>query len=318
MPKCKDLVGKQFNYLTVLEKTEKRKNGAVVWLCQCKCGNLKEATSGDLNAGRVTSCGCYNKEKVAECFVDITGKKFGRLTVLEKTEKRTKNRSIIWKCQCDCGCICEVSRDSLMQGTKSCGCLQKEKASKLGKNKGYDLTNRRFGKLVPLKLLENKKERTWLCQCDCGKQCEVSSNNLLRGHTSSCGCLKKSLGEYLIEKILIENQINFVPQYHNTTCRFLDTNYYAYFDFYIDNKYIIEFDGEQHFNPQCFNNMSQLDAKEQFEKTQEHDKYKNLWCKQNNIPLIRIPYTHLKELTINDLLLETSNFIVKEEKDEKN
>ena len=63
MPGCKNLVGKQFNYLTVLEKTNKRKNGAVIWLCQCKCGNLKEVTSGNLNAGRVTSCGCYNKKK---------------------------------------------------------------------------------------------------------------------------------------------------------------------------------------------------------------------------------------------------------------
>lgn len=31
MPGCKNLVGKQFNYLTVLEKTDKRKNGAVIW-----------------------------------------------------------------------------------------------------------------------------------------------------------------------------------------------------------------------------------------------------------------------------------------------
>lgn len=312
MPKCKDLTGKQFHYLTVLQKTEKRRSGAVVWLCKCKCGNLKEVTSGDLNAGRVTSCGCYNREKASKSFEDITGQRFGKLTVLEKTEKRASNRSIIWKCKCDCGNICEVSRDSLRKGTKSCGCLQKEKASESGKAFGYDLTNQRFGRLVPLKLLENKSERIWLCQCDCGKQCEVSARNLLRGHTSSCGCLKKSLGEYLIEKILKENNINFITQYHNDNCRFLDTNYHAYFDFYVDNKYIIEFDGEQHFNPQCFNNIPQLDAEDNFRKTQEHDKYKNQWCKQNNIPLIRIPYTHLRQITINDLLLETSDFIVNE------
>lgn len=310
MPGCKDLVGKQFNYLTVLKKTEKRKNGAVVWLCQCKCGNLKEATSGELNAKRITSCGCYNREKATKNFKDLTGKKFGKLTVLEKTEKRTRNRNIIWKCKCECGNICEISGDSLSKGTKSCGCLQKEKASELGKAGGYDLTNCRFGKLIPLKLLENKNERTWLCRCDCGNLCEVKAKNLLRYKVSSCGCLKKSLGEYIIENILKENNINFVAQYHNDTCKFLDTNYYAYFDFFVDNKYIIEFDGEQHFNPQCFNNLSQLKAKNNFKKTQEHDEYKNQWCKQNNIPLIRIPYTHLKKLCLEDLLLETSDFIV--------
>jgi hypothetical protein len=35
---------------------------------------------------------------------------------------------------------------------------------------------------------------------------------------------------------------------------------------------------------------------------------KNQWCKENNIPLIRIPYTHLKDLSIEDLILETSKF----------
>ena len=311
MPGCKNLIGKQFNYLTVLEKTNKRKNGAVIWLCQCKCGNLKEATSGDLNAGRVTSCGCYNKEKASLYFEDMTGQRFGKLTVLEKTDKRTSNRSVIWKCKCDCGNLCEVPRDSLIKGTKSCGCLQKEVASQIGKKFGYDLTNQHFGKLTAIKLIENREERTWLCQCDCGKQCEVTSKNLLRGHVSSCGCLKKSLGEYLIEKILKENNVPFISQYHNNSCKFIDTNYHAYFDFYINNKYIIEFDGEQHFNPQCFNNMSEKDAKEQFKKTQEHDKFKNNWCKENNIPLIRIPYTHLKNLCLEDLQLETSNFIYK-------
>lgn len=313
MPKCKDLTGQCFNYLTVLEKTNKRRNGAVVWLCRCKCGNLKEATSGDLNAKRVTSCGCYNQEKARKQFKDIMGQKFGRLTVLEKTDKRTSNRGIIWKCRCDCGNFCEISRDSLLKGTRSCGCLQREKAAMLCKQKGYDLTNQKFGKLTALKLLEDKNKRIWLCQCDCGKYCEVESKNLLRGHASSCGCLKKSLGEYLIEKILKENNITFITQYHSNACRFPDTNYYAYFDFFVNNQYIIEYDGEQHFNFQCLFGMTEEKAKKQFEKTKQHDKYKNEWCRNNNIPLIRIPYTHLKNLCLEDLLLETSSFIVMKE-----
>ena len=43
---------------------------------------------------------------------------------------------------------------------------------------------------------------------------------------------------------------------------------------------------------------------------QERDTYKNQWCKENNIPLIRIPYTHLNDLCLEDLLLETSKFII--------
>ena len=43
----------------------------------------------------------------------------------------------------------------------------------------------------------------------------------------------------------------------------------------------------------------------------KHDLIKSKWCKENNIPLIRIPYTHFDNLCLNDLLLETSNFIEK-------
>lgn len=78
------------------------------------------------------------------------------------------------------------------------------------------------------------------------------------------------------------------------------------FDFYVNNKYLIEYDGEQHFvqREKGWNDPEKLKA------TQERDNFKNNWCKENNISLIRIPYTHLKDLKIGDLLLETSKFIV--------
>lgn len=69
---------------------------------------------------------------------------------------------------------------------------------------------------------------------------------------------------------------------------------------------MIEFDGKQH----CVSN-GQFFTEEKVQQIQYRDKLKNQWCKNNNIPLIRIPYTHLKSLKLEDLLLETSNFIVK-------
>lgn len=317
MPKASNLIGQVFNYLTVIEKTDKRKNGSIVWNCQCKCGNIKEATSSDLNAGRVQSCGCYNKERVAENGNNLLGKRYGRLVVIEKMDKRSKNRCIYWKCKCDCGNECEVIGSNLVKenGTRSCGCIQKEKTSILGKQKGIDLAGQRFGKLTVIKLLEDAKERTWECKCDCGNIRIVKAKYLLNEHVSSCGCLKQSLGELKIKQILKENNIDYIPQYHTDSCRFLDTNYYAYFDFYVDNKYIIEYDGVQHFSNQYFKNIKGVDANERFIKTKEHDKYKNQWCKKNNIPLIRIPYTHLKNLCLEDLLLETTKWKVEMEND---
>lgn len=68
------------------------------------------------------------------------GDKFNKLTVLEKTDQRI-NRSIIYKCQCNCGNITYVKSTNLVKGyIKSCGCLQKEMASKYNKTHGLSNT----------------------------------------------------------------------------------------------------------------------------------------------------------------------------------
>ena len=81
---------------------------------------------------------------------DLTGKKFGRLTVVKRGDDRiTSNGSKVarWWCKCDCGNsdLVLVYGTSLKNGhTKSCGCLHKETAVKNGKNNKkyniYDLT----------------------------------------------------------------------------------------------------------------------------------------------------------------------------------
>lgn len=59
---------------------------------------------------------------------DLTGQKFGKLTVLEKTDKRQDGGSVVWKCKCDCGNICEISSKRLRNNINiSCGCYQKER-----------------------------------------------------------------------------------------------------------------------------------------------------------------------------------------------
>lgn len=54
-----------------------------------------------------------------------------------------------------------------------------------------DLTGKRFNKLVVLKDVGRDKQGgvLWLCKCDCGNTTTVSTNNIKRGHTKSCGCL---------------------------------------------------------------------------------------------------------------------------------
>ena len=68
----------------------------------------------------------------------LTNKKYGKLTVLEKTNKRQDGGSIVWKCKCDCGNIVEISSKRLQAGINvSCGCYQKER-QKYSMNKLHD------------------------------------------------------------------------------------------------------------------------------------------------------------------------------------
>ena len=64
--------------------------------------------------------------------LELSGKRFGRLTVIEKNGR--KNGSILWKCKCDCGNTAIISGTSLKNGnTKSCGCLHREMLAKRNK-----------------------------------------------------------------------------------------------------------------------------------------------------------------------------------------
>lgn len=121
---------------------------------------------------------------------DLTGQKFGRLTVINKT-KDDKNQTK-WLCQCSCGNTTTVNTKSLTTGhTKSCGCLRKDTLSEMTY---IDLTGQVFGKLTVIKRAEDyispkgQHSTQWLCECDCGNELIVRGGNLTNGHTQSCGC----------------------------------------------------------------------------------------------------------------------------------
>lgn len=116
----------------------------------------------------------------------------------------------------------------------------------------------------------------------------------------------KSKGERKITELLFQANISFITEKRFADCVFEDTKRPARFDFYINNKYLLEYDGQQHSKQ----GNGVFDNEEKFNKTQEHDKYKNEWCKNHNIPLIRIPYTHYNDICLDDLLLETTTYLV--------
>lgn len=241
--------------------------------------------------------------------IDLTGKVFNRLTVIKEHPERTPQGSVQWECQCECGNLVIVSGDNLRRNhTLSCGCLQKESAQK----RIINLVGQRFGKLVVVEKAPNphggnNRHTYWYCDCDCGnKHILKDGQNLKRDLTISCGCIGTSKGEYLIEEILTFNNISFEKEKTFDTCIFEDSGRKARFDFYLpEYNIIIEFDGYQHFRFTGY----EWNTEENYLKTVAHDKYKNQWCKDNQLKLIRIPYTHLSTLKLEDLL-ENSRFML--------
>lgn len=128
---AKDRVGTTVRGFKIIDY--KRENNRTYFYIICPvCGNKKWLRSDSLNNPKVVSCGCYNKENNFIKRIDITNKRYGRLTAIKQTKNRDKyNGSVIWICKCDCGKIVDVSYKNLARGeVKSCGCLQKETMSK--------------------------------------------------------------------------------------------------------------------------------------------------------------------------------------------
>ena len=230
---------------------------------------------------------------------DLTGQNFDGLIILERDynyikEHNLKSNRPYWKCQCPCGKIFTVCGSSLTRKDKPTRrCIECGNKSKI-----KDLTGMTFSNLKVLAIFGRTNDRhvTYNCQCTCGNKIVVRGRDLLSGHTKSCGCLN-SYGEYKILQLLQNNNINYEKQKTFSSCVFPNTNSLAKFDFYINNSFLLEFDGIQHYKiTGSWNN------EETFQRTQERDKFKNQWCKNNNIPLKRIPYWDLNKITIEDIM----------------
>ena len=240
--------------------------------------------------------------------INISGQRFNKLIALYPLEERLNN-VIVWHCKCDCGDECDVRGTHLRAGTvQSCGCYNKEQVSIRSK---ADLLNKQFGYLTVIKDTGERRNKrvVWLCKCKCGKEIKTTSENLVRGDRISCGCLTDSWGVTSIKQLLEENKINYETEKVFENCIYPETQARLRFDFFIDNKYLLEFDGKQHFIYTKNPNSSSWNNKEHFLQVQKRDQFKNNWCKRNNIPLIRIPYKN-KNIKLEDLLLETTKYRV--------
>lgn len=124
-----DYTGRTFGFLTVVRRVEDYVcpgNGKhyVRYECRCVCGKMTVVNALNLRNGSTISCGC---QKPVGVFQDLTGQRFGHLTVLCRVDDYVNGsgrKLIRYKCKCDCGNVIYVLANALRNGdTGSCGCV---------------------------------------------------------------------------------------------------------------------------------------------------------------------------------------------------
>lgn len=195
--KRKVTAGEQFGRWTVLDDCICTEKGERKWLCHCACGTKRYVLERSLLCNGSVSCGCLRKERAAQALsLDLTGKQFGELTVIQKIKKEHRHGTW-WLCQCSCGETYEVMGSLLVTGKRT-HCSGKSHK----RNYAYvDITGQKFGRLTALtpsgKRCDKKGSVIWKCRCECGNEVEISYNHLMYTNLKSCGCQKKEHSQKL-------------------------------------------------------------------------------------------------------------------------
>ena len=211
--------------------------------------------------------------------------------LLSEEYQNNKTKLLI---KCDKGHIYETTFDNLKRGRKCRECSGSKKHS-YEEVKDYLLS---FG----YELLSNeyKDNKTKLkMKCPNGHIIDLKFNHFKSG--VRCSKCKHSKGEEKIEQILNMYDIEYAREYKFKDCKLKKC---LPFDFYLPKYNIcIEYDGEQHYKIARNFNMDLLDLM----NIRYRDNYKTLFCKENNVKLIRISYLNFKNIEtiiINELNLK--------------
>ncbi len=223
-----NLTGMVFGRLTAIRQDMSLK-GHSYWICLCSCGIQKSVREKSLMHAITKSCGCLNKDPFSRKVEDLSGRIFGKLTVIRRDESKINiKKGSYWICQCECGNMAYPSRKSLMDGTRSCGCLQKDIAS--GKAKPYAGSDKnawlakykRRARDNNVEFTLTDEEFFTICSKNCF-YCDVPPSHKSHGYIT-----KKDVGQYLANGIdKIDPTIGYVI--YNCVpcckmCNFMKTN----------------------------------------------------------------------------------------------
>ena len=253
-------------------------------LCECQC---KNKTRQELRKSRMRTGEASKECKICrEQKTDISNQTINNLLIISKDNSRLDKNHTYYLCKCLCGNpqILSIRRDKILSGlTQSCGCVQLQSVTK-------NLLGQKFNDYTVVEKVsppewESKPGAWWKLRCDvCGEEKTLKGIHITAERVGFCSTMQRSNGEQKIAQLLYDNNIKFIEQYSFHT---LSPNKIPLrFDFAIvdDNqnvKYLIEYNGQQHYNP-----VNYFGGEEKFKKQQENDQLKIEFCENNSIPLI--------------------------------
>lgn len=289
----RNLIDQVFGKWTIITSAEKYAGGQARWLCRCS-GCLKEVIVSESSLITGDSTGCKQCRNLTKN--NLIGQVFRKLTVIEKYIKSKSNRSQ-WKCLCICKreiiTTGQRLKNGKVSGCKSCSQISIDQIVKIGNRYGsWQVVN-----------LSNKKEYGtglfYCCKCDCGSVDLIEGKQLRTKRSlrcKKCTSIKylkvHSKFQDLVTKCIEERLPNIKMILECTFDRKLinpRSGHCLKVDIFIPKLALaIECDGDQHKNKNhIFNKLRPSNHI----STEESDKIKEIFLKENNYKLLRIDYT---------------------------
>ena len=280
---------KGYKLLTPKEKYKKFNSKYEI---ECPNGHIYKQNLNDLYMGhgckKCASKRNSEKQRLNYEYVKDKINEFG-FKLLSNDYKNTDEKLKV-KCN-KCGEIFYPTFHNLQKGSGCPKCYDKlrstsciipyEERLEYVKAFGYDI-------ITPKERYVNGAQKI-LLKCNHGHIYETTLNDFNDGRR--CSKCNQSKGEIRIKEYLKNNNINFIEQYKFDNCR---AKRKLPFDFYLPLfNILIEYDGRQHY--EISKHFGGIDA---FIGTKVRDTIKNIYCNENNIKLIRIPYWNFNNIEI--------------------
>lgn len=273
-------------------------NNSTKMLFKCSCGNIFQTSFSkfkDRNKRQCNQCSNKNranklkktKEELEREIYNLVGDKY---TIVDDEEYKNTSTKIKMRHN-ECGHEWNVIPLNFLRGTRCPRCSRPNynRDTTQFKKEVLFLTNGNYEVLGKYKSARDKiliKHNT----IECEHEWEVTPDNFLQG--SRCPQCNESKGEEKIRIYFNDKKVNYKPQYTFDDLIGIGGGLlkfdFAVFDLNNNIKFLIEYDGEFHFEKQY--------SDDKFETVQIHDERKNQYCKDNKISLLRIPYWEFDDI----------------------